>query len=207
MKLIDSSDQKVKKICDVLVRETLEPAKKQAEDIIEEAKANAEKTLQAARQKAKQLIDKATHDIEEKQRVFDSSLKVSSQKALTAHRDQIEKQLFSEELDTKIAKYLGEKEVVAKLIDALITSLNKEGLKTDLDVIISDKFKPEEISAALLDDSRAQIGEKGIAIASMDGVIVKSNEKSFSIDVTDDSVKHLMARYSQESLRKILFNL
>ncbi|MDN3504819.1 MAG: hypothetical protein P0S95_04510 [Rhabdochlamydiaceae bacterium] len=207
MKLIDSSDKKVKKICDVLVRETLEPAKKQAEEIIEEANLAAKKCIELAQQKGRQIIEKARLDVEEKQRVFDSSLKVSSQKALTALRDQIEKQLFSDELDAQVSKYLSEKDVVAKLIDALISTLNKEGLKTDLDVIISNKFKPEEISAALLEASRLSLSDKGVSVASMDGVIIKSVEKSFSIDVTDEAIKLLMSRYAQESLRKILFNL
>ena len=145
MELIDSSKKKVKKICDVLIKETLEPAQKKAEDIIEEAQKKAASMIAEAKEKGAQLIKEAEAKIKEKQTVFDSSIKIAAQKTLTLLRDQIEHQLFLPELESQIKKCLGKKDVVVKLIDALVHALNVEGIKADLSVIISKDFNPEEI--------------------------------------------------------------
>ena len=208
MELIDSSKKKVKKICDVLVKETLEPAQKKAEEIIEDASRKAAHIIAEAKEKAANLIKEAEGKIKEKQMVFDSSIKIATQKALTLLRDQVESKLFQPELENQIKKYLNKKEVVVKIIDALVHALNIEGIKTDLNVLISKEFKPEEICAAILDDSLAALKGKVVRLGESDsGVTLKCDGYHLSIDVTDDAIKEIVTAYAGEHLRKILFKL
>jgi V/A-type H+-transporting ATPase subunit E len=208
MELIDSSKKKVKKICDVLIKETLEPAQKKAEDIIEEAQKKAASMIAEAKEKGAQLIKEAEAKIKEKQTVFDSSIKIAAQKTLTLLRDQIEHQLFLPELESQIKKCLGKKDVVVKLIDALVHALNVEGIKADLSVIISKDFNPEEICAAILEESLSALKGKVIRLGEeKSGVTLKCEGYHLSLDVTDDAIREIVSAYASEQLRKILFKL
>lgn len=208
MELIDSSKKKVKKICDVLLRDTLEPAQRKAEEIIDEANKKAEAIILQAADKASGMVKEAEAQIKEKQTVFDSSLKIATQKALTMLRDEVEFKLFHPELENQIRKYLNQKEIVVKIIDALVEALKKEGLGADLELVISKAFKPEEICAAILQDSLNVLNGKVIRIGENEsGITLKCSGYHLSIDVTDDAIKGVISTYASESLRKILFKL
>ena len=207
MELIDSSKKKVKKICDVLVKETLEPAQKQAEEIVDEAHAKGSAIISEAKAKAEAILQKARDQVEEEKRVFESSVNIAVQKVITDLKDQIESRLFHPELEGQVSKYLKEKDVVVKLIDALVGALSKEGMKADLEVIVSNSFSTEEICSAILDSSLKAMKGETIQLAEMgSGVVVKCEGYNLSVDITDEAVKEIIARYASESLRKILFN-
>ncbi|MCF7852069.1 MAG: hypothetical protein K9M07_02380 [Simkaniaceae bacterium] len=208
MKVIDSSKEKVKKICDVLIRETLEPAHKQAEAVIEEAHKEGEKIIEKARLKAKKMIEEAEASIQERQRVFESSLKVSTQQVLTQLRDRIEHHLFHKELDSQIRRYLSNKETVVKIINTVVEALKKDGVSANIEAILSKKFKAEEICADLLSDVIVALKGQTVQVESaLEGVMIKCIDQHFSVDITEKAVKELLTMYAQESLRKILFNL
>lgn len=54
MKGTDTGSERVKKICDVLRRETLEPARQEAEEIVLEARRQATSILEEAKQTVEQ---------------------------------------------------------------------------------------------------------------------------------------------------------
>lgn len=207
MKLVDSSDKKVKKICDVLVRETLEPAQKRASEILEDAKQNAKKIIETAHQQAQAALLDAEEEIKEKNRTFESSLKVAAQKAMTALREQMTHQLFSQELREQIHAHLSQKDIVVRLIDALIASLENEGASAPFAVIVSKAFSPEEICSAILQTTQDKLKGKSVELGNISGVEIKCEDQTFSIEITENAIQELLSRYAQDSLRKILFNL
>ena len=59
MKGLETGKDKVKKICDVLKRETLEPAKHEADEIVASARKKADEILADAHKEAKKMLDDA----------------------------------------------------------------------------------------------------------------------------------------------------
>ena len=52
MKFMDTGKDKVQQICDILKKETLEPAREEAQKIIDDAKASAQRIVQEAKEQA-----------------------------------------------------------------------------------------------------------------------------------------------------------
>jgi len=59
MEAVETGKDKVKKICEVLRKETLEPALQEAEGIVGEANGKAEAILEQAKAKAQMMIQEA----------------------------------------------------------------------------------------------------------------------------------------------------
>lgn len=57
MEILDSGKDKVKKICDTLMKQTLDPAKQEAKAIVDQALHEAEKIIKQAKQEAKELVE------------------------------------------------------------------------------------------------------------------------------------------------------
>ena len=83
MKGLESGKDKVKKICDALRRETLEPAERQAADIIEKAQREADEILADAHTQAKKMVD------DDFSSVFNSSLSANDRLTQRKNRKEI----------------------------------------------------------------------------------------------------------------------
>ena len=80
MKSVDTGKEKVKKICEVLRKETLEPAKKEGNQIIAKARADAEKIIEDAKNEALRVQEEAKRRIEEERNVFQASMNLAAKK-------------------------------------------------------------------------------------------------------------------------------
>ena len=76
MKSVDTGKEKVKKICEVLRRETIDPAKKEGNQIIAKARDEGEKIVTHAKQEAARLLDDAKKQLEEKRNIFQASINI-----------------------------------------------------------------------------------------------------------------------------------
>ena len=77
MDSVDTGKETVKRICEVLKEDTLNPAREEAESIIHKAKADADRITQDAQEQAKQMKEAAIKEIEGREKVFRSSLNVA----------------------------------------------------------------------------------------------------------------------------------
>ena len=103
MQEIETGKEKVKKICDILRKETLEPAKQEASNYIENAKKQADQIIQEARLAAEKLIAGARETVAREKEVFHASLKQACLQAEETLRQGIEQKLFSHELKHLVA--------------------------------------------------------------------------------------------------------
>ena len=74
MKGLETGKDKVKKICDVLKRETLEPARQEADEIIASARRHADEILADAHKESKRMVEDALGEIEKQKGIFQSSI-------------------------------------------------------------------------------------------------------------------------------------
>jgi len=206
MKGLETGKDKVKKICDVLKRETLDPAKREAEEIIASARRKAEEILADAHLEAKKMVDDATIEIEKQKAIFQASLAQACRQTLEALKEKIEHKLFNPELSKLVAKPMQDPKLMAQLINAIIHALDKEGTKSDLSVVISSAISAKVVNELLTSEVIQRLKEKGVLVGSMGGGIeVKLLNNNITIDLSDETIREMVAAYIRKDFREYLF--
>lgn len=208
MKEVDTGREKVQKICDVLRRDTIEPAKQEAARILEEARSEAAEIIQSAKAEADKIKMLAKQEVEKERKIFMTSLQQATKQTLEALKNEIETTLFEPELAQWLNRPLGQKNVVTDLIKAVIVAVEKDGIDADLSVFVPKTISAQEINEALM----AQIGEKlqgtTIAVGPIEGgVKLKLNKENITIDITDLALRDWVSRYVRQEFRKVLFGV
>lgn len=208
MRTLEKGQEKINKICSILRQETLEPAKKQAEEIIEEGRKQAEQIIIEAQKNADGLTAAAKANIEQERNVFNSSLQQAAKQSLESLRQEIENSFFNEHLQTLIAKEGSNPDIIAKLVNAIVKALEKDGLSSDISAVVSSAIDPQEINTLLLKEVLNSLKEKGVLGGNFtSGTQVKINNKNITIDITDEALKELLSNYVvRKDFRKMIFN-
>ena len=149
MERLETGKDKIKKICDILKHETLEPAKKEAQQIIEAAEKEAHQIIRDAEIKSEQILSEAKAKIERKNALFHHSLLQAHQQSLETLREEISNNFFNHELDDWLQKNIVDPELGAKLINVLIKAIEQEGMSVDFSAIVPTKIPAEKINAIL----------------------------------------------------------
>ncbi len=206
MKGIETGKDKVKKICEILRKETLEPAKQEAEQIVEDAKLQADKIIAEAKKQAEKAILDAHQEIAKERNVFQSSLNQACKQALESLKQELEEKLFGEEISEAILKPLQDPKVIVDLISAVIRGLEKEGIDADLSVYIASSVPARAVNSLLAHGIIERLKEKSVLAGPMKGGIeVKIHQNHMTIDVTESALKELVSHYIRKDFREILF--
>ncbi|MCB1115196.1 MAG: V-type ATP synthase subunit E [Chlamydiia bacterium] len=206
MKSVDTGKEKVKKICEVLKKETIDPAKKEGEAIVAKAHAEAEKIVENARKEAARIHDDAKRKIEEERNVFQASIHLAAKKGVDQLKQEIEQNLFSPELKKLLGAKMNEADVVAQLISAIVGALEKEGVSGDLIGIVSKEVDVKAVNQALLKGIAGKLKGNGVEIGEIEGgAQVKIVDENLTIDLSEDATKKLLARFVRDDFRSVIF--
>lgn len=206
MKTLDSGKDKIQKICDKLRIETLEPAKQEAGQIIEEAKARAEHILSEARKEADQLFAETRKQMQQERNVFDSALVQAGKQSIEAIRQSIEKDLFNDQLVTVLEKKTSESEYIAKVLDALVEAIEREGVSADFSAVLPKTVSPEDLAHKMANGIYEKLKKHPFTISDFHGgVQVKLLDRKMTIDITDETLKDLIANYIRKDFHDLLF--
>ncbi|MCH9632422.1 MAG: V-type proton ATPase subunit E [Chlamydiae bacterium] len=206
MDTLEKGKNKLGEICDILRKETLEPAQNEAHQIINSAKQESQKVIEQAKSEAKQLLEDAKAKIAKEQKLFESSMDLGSKQTFNQLREKIQKHLFNDQLAELTANMMGEGELVAKLISAIVNALEKDGLNSNLTIALANSIKAEDVSKTLVAQAAEKIKKGKISIESISsGAKVSIEDQKVSIDVSDQSLKELMGNFLRDSFREILF--
>lgn len=206
MKGLDTGKDKVKKICDVLKKETLEPAKREAAEIIDTAKEEAAQLIASAHKEAERLLKEAGLEIEKQKGIFHAALSQACRQTLELLKQEIEERLFNRELSTALSKELHKEKVLAELIEAIVKAINKEGVDASLSAYISHAIDPRAVNTLIAGNILHQLKEKSVLISDMSGgVAVKLQEENMTIDISLATVKEIVARFVRKDFRELFF--
>lgn len=207
MKTLETGQEKIQKICDVLRRDTLEPAKEEAQGIIIEAKKRAEHIIVEAQQQAEKFLEQARHAIEQERNVFQSSLTQSAKQSLEALRQSIEYNLFNKELHHLVVRHTADPKVIAKLIESLVKALEKEGLAVDLAAIIPASVSSKEVNTLLTAEILSKLQGNSVVLGDIaGGVKILIKNKRMELDISNTEIEELLQRYLRKDFRKMIFN-
>ncbi|MGK5594872.1 MAG: DUF4047 domain-containing protein [Parachlamydiaceae bacterium] len=207
MKHLETSQDKIAKICETLRNETIEPAKKDAANLIEEAKQEAERIVHEARLEAKKIKAHALEEIEQERKVFQSSLLQASKQSLEHLRQEIEHKLFNQQLDQLLEEQLKNPEIVASLINAIVKAVEDQGLSANLEAIIAKQVSPHDVNKLLLQGVLERLKAHSVAVGAFKGgAQVKLVDRKMVIDVSEEPLKELLASFVRKDFRKLIFN-
>jgi V/A-type H+/Na+-transporting ATPase subunit E len=208
MKTLDSGKDKIQKICDVLKKETIQPAKQEAKEIVENAHLQANEIIKAAKEKTAKLLEKAKEKISQEEKIFQSSLNIAAQQSIDELKLKIEEKIFNENLFEVVNKELENPKIIAELITVIIKALDESGLDSDLSAYIGKTIKPKAVIELLIERVKEQLQETEIQVADFSGGIkIKLKNSKITIDISSDSVKNLISRYIRDDFRNIIFNV
>ena len=204
---LESGKERVQKLCDLLKKETLDPAKMEAEKILRNAEERREGILHEARQEAEALINEARKKIHDERKVFDSALSLAGKQALLALKQEIEEKLFDKEIIRRVQKVSGEVDVIAKVINALVGAVEKEGLDTDLLALIPQSVSKDEVIQSLLASVTGKLQKESVELADFTGgAKVKIVKDHLTLDMSGDALARLVADFVSEELKATLFS-
>lgn len=206
MKGTETGKDKVKKICDILRRETLEPAEVEARQIVHSAKEQAEQIVAAARKEAEKLLREAGQEIDRQRNVFQSSLGQACKQAMEALKQGIEEKIFNQELGRLITKHTQDPKVIAQLVTAVVNGIEKEGAEIPLSVYIPATVPARSVNMLLAHEILDKLKEKGVLVGPLTGGIeVKLHKENITIDISDAALKELVANYIRKDFRELIF--
>ncbi len=208
MKGTDSGKSKIQKICDIIKTETIEPAQQEAREIIENAHLRAEEIIRNAEKKAKGILGHGEKEIEQRKRVFESSMNLASRQALESLRQKIENELFHPALAEAIHKSLSQPDMIAKLMTAVIQGIEKEGIDSDLTALVGKSVSPKQINELLLKHIVERMREKGVIVGDFKGGIkVVLHQNRITIDISEEALRELIGSYVRKEFREMLFQV
>lgn len=207
MKTLEKGHDKIQKICDELRLKTIEPAKHEAQKIIQNATESADEIIAQAEQEAKKIIGNAHVAVEQERNIFHSSLQQSAKQSIEALKQEIEHRVFNEDLNRLINHSLTDPQVIAKLINALVKDIEQKGIDTDIEIFIPRTVSAKDVSGFLLSEVSKKLSEKPLQLAAFTGgTQVKLVGKKMTIDVSDRTINELLAKYIRKDFRQMLFN-
>lgn len=197
---------KVKKICDLLKKETLDPAKEEALHIIAHAQKEAEQIIVLAEKKAAALVAEAKKEIEKREVAARSTLTQAYHQTIEFLRQALVKRLFNPELREYVQKGLKGEASAANLIQVIVKAIEAEGLSAPLQVYVSSEIRAEQVNALLGSAILQKLEGKTVRVSELGGgVEVKLQDKQMTIDLSDKAVEALLAQHLQMGFRKMLF--
>lgn len=207
MKNLEKGQTKIDKICAMLKEETLQPAQAEAEALLKKAQEKAEQLINDAQKAAAKLHLEAKAQIEHERSVFYTSLDQASAQALESLRQSIERVFFNESLPAVIQKHTADPELIARLINAIVKALEKEGMAADLSVLVPKTMTPHQLNQLLLDDVLKRLKERSVVLGDISsGIKLQLHDKKLTIDLSGEALKDLLATYiARKDFRKLLF--
>lgn len=206
MEALEKGKAKLGQICDILKKETLEPAQNEAKGIIDSAKNESKQIIERAHAEAKQILDSAMAKIDQERRLFENSMDLASKQTFDELRQRVEKELFGIEISKLSKEMIQSHELISKLIATITNAIEKEGLGANLSLALSSSIQPQEVSKHLVKEIAEKIKKGEIKVESIEsGAVIQVVDDNLKIEVSEQSIKELMGSFLRESFRKILF--
>lgn len=206
MKQLETDQDKIQQICDILRKDTLDPAEKRASEIVEEAKAEAARIILEAENEADRIVEKAQADSNQQRKVFESSMKQAGQQGVEMLRQQIQESLFAPELEKLIADQSRDPKLIGQMIEAIVNVIDKEGLDSNLIAYIPKNITPKEITQLLVSNVAKKLSADAVEVGAFKGgAKVRLVNKKMTVDMSDDALRELLAAFISKDFRKWVF--
>ncbi len=203
------SRDKLRKICDIIRTETLDPVKEEAELILKNAREEASRLVEEGKKEADDFKARARQEMVKERKLFENSLAAAGAQAVTYLQQEIEKRLFDEGLASWLATATEDPKLAAKLIEALVEAVKKEGSSTNFSAAVGSKVDVESVNKALAAHVLSALAEKQVVIGQFQGggVRLRLHDHHLTLDLSSEAVQELLAKYVRKDFQRHLFAL
>lgn len=206
MKAVETGKDKVKKICEILRRETLEPAEHEASVLMEKARAEAAAIIEDAKLRSAEIKKQAQDEADTLRTRTHSTLQHACKQTLETLRQTIIDKLFHPELTKWLNSGLQSEKVLANLLEAVVKGIEKEGIDCDLQAYISSAVSARDVNALLAPEVVKRLREKGVLVGTFAGGIqVKLIGENLMIDLSEEALAELLSSYVRKDFREMFF--
>lgn len=204
---LEQADLRIQEICEKIRNETLDPAKEEASTIVEAAKIEAERIIAEAKLKADEQLVILQKNLEQERQVFASSLEQACRQTLEQLKLKIEERFFNPALYAWIETELGNAESHTKLVEVLVEALHKEGIRSELSVLIPKKFTAAEINSRLSETILNSLKNRSVELSDISaGIQVKVVDKHMMLDLSTKALEDLVSSFIRKEFRNVFFN-
>jgi V/A-type H+-transporting ATPase subunit E len=208
MKGLETGKDKIQKICDALKKETLEPAKQEAREIVENAHIQANDIVAVAKSQAQAILEASQKEMEEKKRVFNASLNLACKQGIEMLKQKIEKELFNQELTHLVVKEMADPKLIAHLLNSFLKSIEEKGIEEEFVAHIPKSIQPRAINELLASRVLEKLQNKTVVASDIGGgVQIQMKGRQITVDISDAALRELIARYIRPDLRDLVFNV
>jgi V/A-type H+-transporting ATPase subunit E len=206
MKGLETGKDKIQKICDALRKETLEPAKQEAREIVENAHLTASEIVSDAKKVADAMLLKAEKEIEEKKKIFESSLGLACRQGIERMKQMIEKELFNPELAHLVEREMGDPKTVAHILNSFLKEMEEKGVEDDFIAFIPKSITPRSITALLTQHAIERLKNDRLVVGEFaGGVQIQFQGRKITIDISGAALRELIAQYIRRDFRELVF--
>ena len=206
MEILDSGKDKVKKICDTLKRQTLDPAKQEAKNIVDHAMKEAEKILKRAKEDAREIYEEQKGKILQEKKAFQSSLNLASLQTIEVLRQEIEDNLFNKQIAQLFTRATHKEDVVAEFINVIIKALQKEGMEANLEAMIPQSLSKSSVTEKLAAEVLEMLKGSSLVLSDMaGGAKVRVVDRHLVLEISDQSLRTVFMRFIRDEFRTLLF--
>jgi vacuolar-type H+-ATPase subunit E/Vma4 len=199
---LESSDKKVKEICDLLYKETILPAKEESEQRILDAKKHAEEIIFSAKEQAKAIFEEGEKKLAGEKKIYEATLELAITRALEVLKAGV-MNLLNGDLLSSLKATLSEKQVCKNIVSALLEGIKKDGINADLRLQVSKHVDFDELADALIGQVFGRLEKGDIPIES--GVALTIKDKKITLKVTEETIKELLALHLPQLLKIKVF--
>lgn len=204
--LEEKSKDKLQKICDVLRQKTIEPAKNEANELIEQAKKKAAQIIHDAEEKSKQVLAHAEQEVGKQKSIYENSLKQAGKQALELLRQNVEQELFRKNLGQIIQKNSNNSEIVAEIIRSLLKAVETHGAGSDLSAFVSSSVDAQALCNLLGQELCSKLKDQNVQLGDIKGgAQLKLNQDNIVLDLSDEAIRELLAKFIRKDFRTFLF--
>jgi V/A-type H+-transporting ATPase subunit E len=174
--------------------------------MIENATLRAAEIVEEAQKKAQALIAAAKAEIEEKNKVFQASLQLACRQGIEMLKQKIEGQLFDVQLSEMIVKELTDPKLIAHLIEAFLKIMEEKGIEEEFVAIIPKTIQPRAINALLGSKILEKLQKETVVVGDFaGGVKIQLKGRQITIDISDATIKEILAQYIRRDFREMVF--
>lgn len=206
MKEMDTANDKIKKICDEIKTQTIEPAKQQAKEIVENARMEAKAIKAKAEDERQEVLCQTERELFQKQTLCLASIKSASKQIIDQLKHEIENEFFNKNLKDMIIKASLDPSLISRLITAVVVGVEKEGIEGDLSVFVAKEAGADKISLLLAADIMEKLKEKRVLEGNFSGgVKIRLLNERITVDISDEALVELLSRYIRKEFRDLIF--
>ena len=197
---------KLQQLTDKLYQEGLSKGRQEGEALLAEAKKQATDIVEEAKTQAEAILAQARKDAADYKTKVESDLKMASAQALQATKKDLENMVVSKIADTQVSKALSAPDFIKGIITEVARKFNAEEA-ADLELVLPESLKKElepfvknELASLLKGGVNATFSKKvsgGFTIGPKDG--------GYFISLTDDTFKSLVGEYLRPVTKQLLF--